>query len=282
MPTVHVFLQIKGGVGKTTTCAFFAEYLLSKNYTVKLFDIDPGNKSLTEYKTLNVIPYDFYNENNKSDYHLLDALWDDQILDCHENEQILFDVGASGFETFSNYLFNSGIKSLQEYGINTLIHNSIPGGDMLKSSLLGLDKIIDVIPDTVKIQVWLNYFFGNVSYEDISSFEDFAIYKNNITKFICLTPIGRYDEMHTNALVEMISHRLTFNDVLSRSTYFQDICKHHSNDQKFYLHRRSVQSRLKTIRDGLYKLLDLVNYNELSEQYKFINAFDSDGGSDGQ
>ena len=42
---IITFANQKGGVGKTTLCALFASYLVSKGHSVAVFDTDPSNQS---------------------------------------------------------------------------------------------------------------------------------------------------------------------------------------------------------------------------------------------
>ena len=54
--TIHLSLQGKGGVGKSLTASILAQYLISRGMAVRCVDTDPVNRTLTQYKRLDVQP----------------------------------------------------------------------------------------------------------------------------------------------------------------------------------------------------------------------------------
>ena len=65
MAYVHVFLQNKGGCGKTTLAYFLAQYLLDNGFSVKCIDVDPLNHSLGSYERLNATSLSILDENGQ-------------------------------------------------------------------------------------------------------------------------------------------------------------------------------------------------------------------------
>ena len=54
--TIHLSLQGKGGVGKSLTASILAQYFISRGISVRCIDTDPVNRTLSQYKGLEVQP----------------------------------------------------------------------------------------------------------------------------------------------------------------------------------------------------------------------------------
>ena len=52
--TAHFVMQSKGGAGKSVVSVMLAQYLKAFNKDLILIDTDPSNKTLGEYKQLDV------------------------------------------------------------------------------------------------------------------------------------------------------------------------------------------------------------------------------------
>nr|WP_304651339.1 AAA family ATPase [Bacteroides acidifaciens] len=53
---IITFANQKGGVGKTTLCALFASYLVSRGHSVTVFDTDP-QQSIVKKRTADTATY---------------------------------------------------------------------------------------------------------------------------------------------------------------------------------------------------------------------------------
>lgn len=51
--SIHFVMQSKGGVGKSVVSSLMAQYLSNKVGNLSIIDIDPNNKTLASYKSLN-------------------------------------------------------------------------------------------------------------------------------------------------------------------------------------------------------------------------------------
>src|SRR5215467_9167204 len=51
---IHMSLQGKGGVGKSFIASLLAQYFVSRGRSVTCIDTDPVNRTLSQYKGLNV------------------------------------------------------------------------------------------------------------------------------------------------------------------------------------------------------------------------------------
>jgi len=61
-PTIHLVLQGKGGVGKSVVASWLAEFLVEQGQTVRCIDGDPVNRSLAQFKALDVEKADLLNQ----------------------------------------------------------------------------------------------------------------------------------------------------------------------------------------------------------------------------
>src|ERR1044072_6234728 len=51
---IHMSLQGKGGVGKSLVASLLAQYWMQQGLAVRCIDTDPVNRTLSQYKALNV------------------------------------------------------------------------------------------------------------------------------------------------------------------------------------------------------------------------------------
>ena len=62
LPTVHLVLQGKGGIGKSVVASWLTEFLTSRGQKVCAIDADPVNRSLGQYKALGAEKLDLMNQ----------------------------------------------------------------------------------------------------------------------------------------------------------------------------------------------------------------------------
>src|SRR5580693_9402440 len=62
VPTIHLVLQGKGGVGKSVVASWLAEFLIKCGKPVRCIDGDPVNRSFGQYEALRAENLDLVNQ----------------------------------------------------------------------------------------------------------------------------------------------------------------------------------------------------------------------------
>src|SRR5687767_9544314 len=92
---VHFILQGKGGVGKSLVAAMLAQYFRARNGSVKPFDTDPVNDTLSQYKGFETKRINILDEDtNTIDARVFDSLMEDLLS---TDAVCVVDNGASTF-----------------------------------------------------------------------------------------------------------------------------------------------------------------------------------------
>lgn len=211
MSNIHFFLQGKGGVGKTLTSSFTAQYLKEKSNDVICIDTDSVNHTFSQYKALNVMECNIYNpETSFIDETVIEEMA--EFIYKSNNEHIVIDNGASSFVPLLQYLVdNEIIPLLREAGHNVYIHTIITGGQGIEDTAGGLRTIINSFND-VNILVWLNYKFGEI-HIDGKDFTDWGVYTTNKERINAIIPLDFHaSQLYQNDLNAMLAKKLTFDE----------------------------------------------------------------------
>ena len=258
MYTLHFFLQNKGGVGKTTLASFFSQYLISRGKPVVIVDADPSNKSLLNYTGLKIAEFDYMSD-NIADIFKFDPFFDSLLDTLEDNSHCVFDVGASGYNDFMNYLFQQDDSfDILSSQATIYMHNIIPSSrDMVLSCIGGLKQAID---NTKKYNVpfilWQNRMDGEIKIEGdnktyLSSIKETNIFNEirdraYIVEIEDLTP--KKKEILASAVHKMIRNTLTLKQVVESDL-----------EVKF---TRQDRIRCKSYMNRIYDQLDKIfNYN---------------------
>ena len=210
MSKAHVFFQFKGGVGKSTLAAMFAEHKMERGVDIVALDADPMNQSLAAYEGLNVQIVNLLEDKTVSK-HKVDDLMDSmfEIAEERADVEFIIDVGASSYPVISKYFeVNAVFDVLEEEGITPIVHCPMVGSDMYYDTAAGLASVIKRFPQT-KIVLWLNSFFGEVCDVSRVPFEGTVLYeqcKKNIMGVVHIPQIDKED------IGIKTSNRLLFSD----------------------------------------------------------------------
>lgn len=233
---VHLVLQGKGGIGKSVVASWLAEYLMSRGQQVHCIDGDPVNRSLAQYKFLNVEKLDLVNEEG-----VIIRTRYDTLLERFATEKGIFvlDSGATAFLPLWSYIVETEvIRVLNEMGRKLYVHCVVSGGEMLSDSLLGFDTLASSTPDRNMV-VWINEYFGPVA-RDGKTFDQMNVFQKHADKVLGSVGIPqRSPDTFGASLLLMRERKMAFEEAL--------------RSEQFLL---AQKSRLHIIRRDIYEQLD--------------------------
>ena len=186
--TVHLIMQGKGGVGKTTIAMFLIQAL--RNYAKDLpneqmnvigIDTDPVNQTFASFRSLQISPVFLMGADNEVDPLKFDVLVD-AILSTDDN--FVIDTGATNYLPTFNYIKNNDILDIfHEKGKKTFIHVPVSGGQATIDTLEELNEITKTFTNA-KIVIWENQHYGQINLKNNMSYEDDPNYSTAINKTI--------------------------------------------------------------------------------------------------
>ena len=214
-PKVHIKLQGKGGVGKSTGAAFLSQYLASKGPAPENIDTDPVNATFHGYQGLNVKRLNIM-ENDEINPRSFDELIE---MVAAAPGDVVIDNGASSFVPLSHYLISNQVPSLlAEMGRELVVHTVITGGQALVDTVSGFNQLVTQFPESTMFVVWLNPYFGPIEH-DGKSFEQMKAYLNNKAKVSAIVRLPALkEETYGRDLSDMLQQRLTFDEALARDS----------------------------------------------------------------
>ena len=176
MSSINFILQSVDGIGKTYISTKIADYFKSQNAKLVALYCDQEGMLLN-----------YYLKSVEQKIELIDA--SGQLISSAFNRiiakaaisksNILIDCAAKDFVTISQFFAQFSTQNLlRENEIETYLHVVIVGGSQQDETLNGLLTICKIVPESVKIVVWLNQFFGQIEAEG-KAFEELKLYKNN-------------------------------------------------------------------------------------------------------
>ena len=236
MAKIHLFLNAKGGVGKSYIASIFAQYKIHQGQKPLCIDTDLVNATFSGYKALDVQQFDLgaIDEHGHCNFNHLMG----RIPITHD--PVIIDIGAQAFSAMLDYLgHNKAVELFAEAGHKLIIHTLITGGQSLISTIDSFLQLLTLRPDNALFVVWLNPHWGAIEDEGIS-FEHMNAYKENKDHITALIPIPPLNPATFDYdLARMLKDRLTFDEAISSPTRFI-----------------VTRQRLKMIRDGLYRQLN--------------------------
>jgi hypothetical protein len=239
---VHLVLQGKGGIGKSVVASWLAEYLMGRGNQVHCIDGDPVNRSLAQYKFLNVEKLDLVNEEG-----VIIRTRYDTLLERFATEKGTFvlDSGATAFLPLWSYIVETEvIRVLNEMGRKLYVHCVVSGGEMLSDSLLGFDTLATSTPDRNMV-VWINEYFGPVA-RDGKTFDQMNVFQKHADKVLGSVGIPqRSPDTFGASLLVMREKKMAFEEAL--------------RSEQFLL---AQKSRLHIIRRDIYEQLDNLHLAE--------------------
>lgn len=239
MFNVHMSLQGKGGVGKSTVSSFVVQYLLDKQRSVLSIDTDPVNASLAAFPRFECKQIELLDGNVINTAAFDEAV---ELVLGHEGD-VVIDNGSSSFIPLGNYMIeNPVVRTLEENDRRLTVHVVITGGAALGETLAGLSQVVENMPDTVRVVAWLNEYFGPIVGPEGQTFEEMKVYQQNKGRITGLIHLPRRTaETFGRDLREMLERHQTFAEAIE--------------DKRV---RLMAKQRLQTVRKDIYQQLDVI------------------------
>lgn len=215
MAAINMFLQGKGGVGKSFAAILMAQKMLEDGKEPLCIDIDPVNPTLSGYKALNVKRFKIM-AGEDVDPFLFDAMF--EVVAASKND-VIIDNGASSYIALMSYLTSTNVSGvLREMGHTFVIHTVIIGGNALLETVGDFTKVMASFDGDTRFVVWLNPFFGPIS-EDGKEFREFKAYTKNAGRIAAVIEIPEFaQKLHGRDLREMYEAKLTFKEAIESNT----------------------------------------------------------------
>ena len=215
-PVVHVVLQAKGGVGKSYVAAIVAQYYRTRQCGVRCFDTDPGNATLAQYQALGAEHISDLIQGGVINQKRFDPLIEKLLKG---DGVAIVDTGASTFLPFWNYMLeNEVLPLLEREGRQVYVHCVVAGGQAMKDTLNGLDRLAQTTGQK-SIIVWLNEFFGEVR-EGSRAFEQFKVVQDLAPKLVGSVLIRkRNPDTFEDDVQHMLRSRLTFEEAIASDDF---------------------------------------------------------------
>ena len=216
MSKVHFVLQGKGGVGKSVTAAFLAQFLGERGgESPTNIDTDPVNATFHGYKALNVKRLQIM-EADEINPRSFDTLI--EMIGAAKGD-VIVDNGASSFVPLSHFLISNQVPALLgEMGRELVIHTVVTGGQALLDTISGFNQLVSQFPSEALFVVWLNPFWGPIEHEG-KGFEQMKAYTTNKGRVSAIIQIPSLKkETYGRDLSDMLQERLTFDQAIAQES----------------------------------------------------------------
>lgn len=215
MSKIHVILQGKGGVGKSVSAAFLAQYKIEKGQDPTCIDTDPVNATFHGYKALDVKRLQIM-EADEINPRSFDTLVE---MIATAKGDVIIDNGASSFVPLSHFLISNQVPALlTDMGHELVIHTVVTGGQALLDTISGFNQLVSQFPAEAHFVVWLNPFWGPIEHEG-KGFEQMKAYTTNKARVSALIQIPALKkETYGRDLSDMLQERLTFDQAIGQQS----------------------------------------------------------------
>lgn len=216
MSKVHFVLQGKGGVGKSVTAAFLAQFIGERGgESPTNIDTDPVNATFHGYKALNVKRLQIM-EADEINPRSFDTLIE---MIAAAKGDVIVDNGASSFVPLSHFLISNQVPALLgEMGRELVIHTVVTGGQALLDTISGFNQLVSQFPSEALFVVWLNPFWGPIEHEG-KGFEQMKAYTTNKGRVSAIIQIPSLKkETYGRDLSDMLQERLTFDQAIAQES----------------------------------------------------------------
>jgi hypothetical protein len=232
---VHLMLQGKGGVGKSTCSAFLAQYLLEKGHNVHGIDSDMSNHTFREYEALPIEEVSLVVD-GVIDVKGFDRIYDSILGDART---FVVDSGANSFVPLWNHMQEmETIEALQSAGHQVYVHSVIYGGDMLVATLGNARDLAKGLKGR-HLVLWVNEHMHKVEAAG-KTLADMKAFKEMEDKLLGTVLVEKRNPQTYGAdMQKMLLDHLTFEQALNDPAKFTA-----SERQRLTIVRRSIFHQL--------------------------------------
>lgn len=152
--TTHIFLNNKGGIGKTLSASMFIQYFIAAGYLIEGVDSDQQAPKLSRIKALNVPLIPLF-ENGEIQQSSFDPVFT-HIL--QSKNATLIDVGSSAFLPILKYMSDNRLYGLlNQVNKQLFYHVIVTSGAEKYETVQGAEQILGRIKGTkAKAIIWQN------------------------------------------------------------------------------------------------------------------------------
>ena len=213
---IHMILQGKGGCGKSFISTILAQYITEKKELPLCIDTDPVNSTFSGFKKLKVKQLNLLEENQINTRNL------DTLIEwiATTKNDIVIDNGAATFIPLAHYLIANEVPNLLiSLGHNLIIHSVIAGGQSLIDTINGFSQLAQQMPSNIPFNLWLNEYFGKITYQN-KTFEEMKAYKENKDRISSIFTLPYIPKETTGTdIQEMLTRKLTFDESLNDDSF---------------------------------------------------------------
>lgn len=236
---LHLILQAKGGVGKSTAARFLTEYLRTIGSNPVGFDLDPINPTFASVEALGARHCDIA-DGDAIDLRKFDAVVEDILAGTGD---VVIDCGASTFSPMLSYIDQINLLTvLADAGYDVHLHTVISGGADLLDTVQGFSELAERYSGSAKLVVWLNPHNGPLDIKG-SEFPDWPVTKkfnDRIAGYIALPPL--HPQTSGPDLTDMLSKNLTFELAIANDSPLPAMARH----------------RLRVVRDTIFERIAFI------------------------
>lgn len=226
--SAHIFLQQKGGIGKTLTASMFMQYMKSQGISVEGVDADPQAPKLSLIRALNVplLPLVEHGEIQQKSF---DPAFSHIV---QSNVATLVDTGSGAFLPLLKYMKDNGLYDLLTQVKKQLYyHVIIASGPEKSETVEGAKRLLEKTTGTgVKVLIWQNEKDG-IPLFDGKAIEETDWYQANKNQIAGIVRILDYNNSAFKAdFLSMMTEELTYEEIMNgKSANFDFMRKNRIN-----------------------------------------------------
>lgn len=217
--TTHLVAAKKGGIGKTLSASFLAQYLQAAGIPVEAVDADPQAPKLSLISALNapLLPLIEHGEIKQSAF---DPTFSHII---QSKTATLVDTGSGAFLPIFKYMRDNKLFDLlQQVKKQLYVHVIVISGPEKMNTVDGAIELLDKTKGTgSKVVIWQNEKEG-IPVFDGKRMDETAWYQNNLDQIAGIVKIRDYNNSaFTKDFLTMMEENLTYNEIMdSKSKSF--------------------------------------------------------------
>lgn len=210
--TTHLVAAKKGGIGKTLSAAFLAQYLRAAGISVEAVDADPQAPKLSLIKALNapLLPLIEHGEIQQSAF---DPTFDHIIK---SKTATLVDTGSGAFLPIFKYMHDNQLFDLIKMVKKQLyVHVIVISGPEKTNTAEGAIELLGKTKGTgSKVVIWQNEKEG-IPFFDGKSMEETDWYQSNLDQIAGIVKIRDYNNTaFTKDFLAMMTENLTYQEIM--------------------------------------------------------------------